>query len=101
MKAIPIRHLAENEIFAPNDPKNQATESICVKLCQKWVKGMREGMHTTMNSTGKVTPLMCADLAVSDSDNEMSERAFALFTHFKKVHGNMMTAWSKANRRKT
>ena len=92
--------LAKNEIFVPSDPTNQATESICVKLCQEWAKGMREGMHTTpqkehlssedgVYSAGKVTPLMRADLAASDTVNDMSERAFALFTHYLKVHGNI------------
>jgi len=62
--------LANNEILAqnvPSDPTNQATESMCVKLCQEWAKGMREGMHTTpqkehlssedgVYSVGEVTP---------------------------------------------
>ena len=92
--------LAKNEIFAPSDPTNQATDSMCVKLCQEWAKGMREGLHTTpqkehlssedgVYSAGKVTPRMRADLAASDTVNDMSERAFALFTHYKKVHGNI------------
>ena len=92
--------LAKNEIFAPSDPTNQATDSMCVKLCQEWAKGMREDLHTTpqkehlssedgVYSAGKVTPLMRADLAASDTVNDMSERAFALFTHFNKVYGNI------------
>ena len=92
--------LAKNEIFAPSDTTNQATDSMCVKLCQEWAKGMREGLHTTpqkehlssedgVYSAGKVTPRMRADLAASDTVNDMSERAFALFTHYKKVHGNI------------
>ena len=92
--------LAKNEIFAPSDPTNQATESMCVKLCQEWAKGMREGLHTTpqkehlssedgVYSAVNVTPLMRADLAASDTVSDMSERAFALFTHYKKVHGNI------------
>jgi hypothetical protein len=32
---------------------------------------------------------MRADLAASDTVNDMSERAFALFTHYKKLHGNI------------
>ena len=47
MKDIPIWRLAMKEVFAPIDPTNQATESMCVKLCQVWAKGMREGMHST------------------------------------------------------
>ena len=88
--------LANNEIFAPSDPTNQATESMCVKLCQEWAKCM----HTTpqkehlssedgVYSVGEVTPRMRADLAASDTVNDMSERAFALFTHYLKVHGNI------------
>ena len=47
MKDIPIWRLAMKEVFAPIDPTNQATESMCVKLSQVWAKGMREGMHST------------------------------------------------------
>ena len=88
------------EVFAPIDPTNQATESMCVKLCQVWAKGMREGMHSTpqkehlssengMYSAGNITQLMRADLAASDTANNMCERAFGMFTHNLGRNGNI------------
>jgi len=92
--------LARKEVFAPIDPTNQATESMCVKLCQVWAKGMREGMHSTPQkehlssedgkySTGKITQRMREDLAASDPVNDMCERAFAMFTHTLLRNGNI------------
>ena len=95
MKTVPIMRLAKNEIFAPSDPTNQATDSMCVKICQEWAKGMREGLHMTpqkervLNVLGRKSHVARADLAASDTVNDMSERAFALFTHYLKVHGNI------------
>lgn len=99
-KKIPVLRLARNEVFEPADATNMATEALCVKLCQEWAKGMREGLHSTpqkehlssedgMYSAGNVTETMRADLAASDTVNDMSERAFALFTHIKKLFGTI------------
>ena len=106
VKRIPIWRLAVNEVFDPSDAVNKSTGALVIPLIQEWAKGMKEGMLETpqrehlsecegVYSESHITERARSDLAGSDTSNDLSERAFAIFTAFKERFRNV--GWANAS----
>jgi len=90
----------------PSDAVNKSTGALVIPLIQEWAKGMKEGMLETpqrehlsecegVYSQSHITERARSDLAGSDTSNDLSERAFAIFTAFKERFRNV--GWANAS----
>ena len=84
----------------------QFSSALVIPLIQEWAKGMKEGMLETpqrehlsecegVYSESHITERARSDLTGSDTSNDLSERAFAIFTAFKERFRNV--GWANAS----